>query len=286
MKTRTTLALLYDFDKTLTTKDMQEYTFIPNMEMSAEEFWSLSNDSATAFAKDRILSYMYQMVEVSKKQKKEVNREAFVKLGRDLEFYPGVEAWFNLIKQHADALDLDIKHYVISSGLKEIIEGSSIYPEFDEVYACEFFYDEDNFPVWPKNVVNYTTKTQFLYRINKGVLDISDDESLNTYTPEHNRPVPFSNMIYIGDGMTDVPAMKLVKVNGGHSIAVYSDEKKHQAQRLLLDQRVNFITTADYREDSTLHKLISDLMQKIKLDSVLLSHNQSQVNEAIKDLSR
>ena len=217
---RPTVAIMYDFDKTLCTKDMQEYTFIPKIGMTAEAFWAEAKALATERKMDGVLTYMYLMLDKSSAAHKSIRRSDFVELGKDLEFFPGVTEWFSRIRRFGDELGVNVEHYIISSGLREIIEGSDIYDAFREVFACEFLYDENEVACWPKNAVNYTTKTQFLFRINKGVLDISDDATLNTYTPEDERPVPFRNMIYIGDGLTDVPCMKLVKINGGYSIAV------------------------------------------------------------------
>ena len=235
-ETKTKIAILYDFDKTLCTKDMQEYTFIPKIKMKSKDFWKESNEQAKDEKMDSILSYMYLMLKKSDMTKQSIHREDFVLLGKDLEYYPGVEEWFDRINSFCRDMNVIVEHYIISSGLKEIIEGSSIYKYFktskkeskhykieDRVFACEFLYDPSDVACWPKVVVNYTTKTQFLFRINKGILDISNDEDLNKFTPEDERYIPFRNMIYIGDGYTDVPCMKLVKLNGGHSIAVYKN---------------------------------------------------------------
>lgn len=177
-KNKPVVALMYDFDKTLCTKDMQEYTFIPNVGMTAQDFWHESNSLAKNIKMDRILAYMWVMLEKAHTAKQSIRREEFVKLGKDLEFYQGVEYWFQRINQIGRDLGIKVDHYIISSGLHEIIEGSGIYKNFKEVFACEFLYDENDVACWPKNVVNYTTKTQFLFRINKGVLDISNDDDL------------------------------------------------------------------------------------------------------------
>ncbi|MBR1507583.1 MAG: haloacid dehalogenase-like hydrolase [Eubacterium sp.] len=257
------VAIMYDFDKTLCTKNMQEYSFIPDIGLSVEEFWSAANNLSRSLQMDGILAYMWQMINESRKNSKSIHRKDFVKLGNSLEFYDGVNEWFDRINNYGKKAGVQVEHYVISSGLREIIEGSSIYKKFKEVYACEFMYDENDTACWPKNVVNYTTKTQFLFRINKGVSDLSDDKSLNNYIPEDERRVPFRNMIYIADGITDVPCMKLVKVNGGYSIAVYQKKKKEQANELLRDNRVNYIVQADYKENSELDKLIKDVISEI-----------------------
>ena len=185
--------------------------------------------------------------------------------------------WFGRINQFGKEQGVTIKHYIISSGLREIIEGSSIFKEFDDVFAGEFLYDENDVACWPKNVVNYTTKTQFLFRINKGVLDISNDDDLNRFTPEENRPVPFRNMIYIGDGLTDVPCMKLVKVNGGFSIAVYQSGKRAKVKDLIQDERVNFIEPADYSEGSKLDIITKDIILHMASVERLKAHTRAQL---------
>ena len=271
------IALMYDFDKTLCTTDMQAYTFIPNLGMSANEFWAKASDLAEKYKMDRILAYMYLMRDEAHIHKKPIHRSDFVVLGKDLELYPGVAEWFSRINRFGKEQGVTIKHYIISSGLREIIEGSSIYKEFDDVFAGEFLYDENGVACWPKNVVNYTTKTQFLFRINKGVLDISNDDDLNRFTPEEDRPAPFRNMIYIGDGLTDVPCMKLVKVNGGCSIAVYQKGKQAKVKDLILDQRVNFIEPADYSEGSQLDQITKDIIVKMAGVERLMDHTRKQM---------
>ena len=169
---KTTVAIMYDFDKTLCTKDMQEYTFIPNVGMTAEAFWAEAKALATERKMDGVLTYMYLMLEKSHAARRSIRRDDFVALGKDLEFFPGVTEWFERIRRFGEEIGVTVEHYIISSGLREIIEGSEIFNAFREVFACEFLYDENGVACWPKNAVNYTTKTQFLFRINKGVLAI------------------------------------------------------------------------------------------------------------------
>ena len=278
---KSVLALLYDFDKTLCTKDMQEYTFIPRVGMKPEEFWAESNGLAEKRKMDRILAYMYLMLRTADLAGLPIRREDFVALGKDLEFFPGVEDWFTRINKIGAEMNMEVEHYIISSGLREIIEGSKIYQYFREVFAFEFLYDANGVARWPKNAVNYTTKTQFLFRINKGVLDISDDQTLNQYTPEDDRPIPFRNMVYIGDGFTDVPCMKLVKVNGGYSIAVYKPGEKQKVEELLLHNRVDFLVPADYRESSELDLLMRDIIRKISLVDSLKRKSKLQMDEIV-----
>ena len=274
---RPIIALMYDFDKTLCTTDMQAYTFIPNLGMSADAFWKKASDLAEEKKMDRILAYMYLMLDEAHICKKPIRRNDFVVLGKDLELYPGVQDWFCRINKFGKEQGVTVKHYIISSGLREIIEGSCIFKEFDDVFAGEFLYDENGVACWPKNVVNYTTKTQFLFRINKGVLDISNDDDLNRFTKEEDRPVPFRNMIYIGDGLTDVPCMKLVKVNGGCSIAVYQQNKRSKVTDLIKDERVNFIEPADYSENSKLDIIVKDIILHMASVERLKAHTKSQL---------
>ncbi len=276
------VALMYDFDKTLCTKDMQEYTFIPDVGMTPDDFWHDSEDLAKGKKMDRILAYMRVMLDKAHTARRSIRREDFVKLGKDLEFYPGVEEWFNRINQIGNDLGVKVEHYIISSGLHEIIEGSSIYKNFREVFACEFLYDENNVACWPKNAVNYTTKTQFLFRINKGILDISNDYDLNKYTPEDERPIPFRNMVYIGDGLTDVPCMRLVKANGGYSIAVYQKGKRSKVEDLIQHKRVDFISLADYSEGSDLDVTVRDIICKMAMVDSLKYRSNIQVKSIFK----
>lgn len=277
MTERPTIALLYDFDKTLCIKDMQEYSFIPSVNMSAEDFWREATSLAKSEKMDAVLAYMYLMLRKADSSEKPIKRQDFVDLGKDLEFFPGVFEWFGRINEVGNQADANIEHYIISSGLKEIIEGSKIFHSFREVFASEFFYNINGIACWPKNAVNYTTKTQFLFRINKGVLDISSDSDLNQFTPEDERPIPFRNMIYIGDGFTDVPCMKLVKINGGYSIAVYQDGGKAKVNELLKAERVDFLTEADYSEGSELDLMVKEMIAKMAITDRLHQKSKDQM---------
>ncbi len=265
------VAIMYDFDKTLCTRDMQEYTFIPSVGMEPSEFWNHTAEVAAAQTMDSILTYMYCMVETARQSGNPLTRETLVDCGRYIEYHPGVEGWFERINRYAEEAGVRVEHYVLSSGLKEIIEGTSIAKYFKRIYACEFLY-RDGQAYWPKMAVNYTNKTQFVYRINKGVLDINNDTDLNNSRPDSEKRVFFSNMIYIGDGLTDVPCMKLVKSEGGHSIAIYQKNQEEKAAPLLRHERVDWMFEADYREgselDSTMKLLLQDLATYNKLRGI------------------
>lgn len=256
---------MYDFDKTLSTKDMQEFGFIPSLNITPAEFWGEVRNLGQSENVDPVLAYMYQMLKKASEKGVSVTRDTFVALGKDIEYFAGVEEWFDRINEYGKQNGVTIEHYVISSGTKEIIEGSSIKKHFKKIYACEFLYNENNVAIWPKLTVNYTNKTQFVFRINKGVLDVWDDERLNAFVPEEDRRVPFRNMIYIGDGLTDVPCMKLVKSNNGQSIAVFNKRKKEVAAQLIAEDRVDFITEANYTKDSELDKIVKTIIEKMAM---------------------
>ena len=256
------VALMYDFDKTLSPRNMQDYGFMEGLDISGEEFWKLCDKLTRENHMDSILSYMYMMLEKGHGQYL-LRRDNFQKLGRSVKLFPGVRTWFARMNDYCEAKGLACEHYIISSGLKEIIEGTEIAGKFKEIYAAEFLYGEDGLAKWPAMAVNYTSKTQFLYRVNKGVLDVTEQKELNRYEPDDERRVPFRNMVYFGDGDTDVPCMKLTKLNGGHSIVVYQDDKKEEAERLLNENRANFALKADYTGGRALEKTVKAIIDQI-----------------------
>ncbi|MDQ0361105.1 HAD family hydrolase [Breznakia pachnodae] len=268
------IAMMYDFDKTLCTKDMQEYSFIPSLGMESIDFWGEVNVLAQQEGMDRILAYMYHMIRKAQDRRIPIRRSDFQEAGDNVELFPGVETWFERMNAYGEKLGLQIEHYIISSGLKEIVEGTPIAKEFEKIYACEFHYDENGVADWPALTVNYTNKTQFLFRINKGVLELYEDEQLNEFKEDKDRRIPFRNMIYLGDGLTDVPCMKLVKVNGGQSIAVYTEKQK--VEKLLQDRRVDFITHANYEEGNELDYLVKKILDKMAIVNELVDVNHAQ----------
>lgn len=272
------IALMYDFDKTLCGKDMQEYSFIPSVGLSAEEFWEEANKISVKSNMDRILAYMLLMIKLAKKNEVEITKESFNKLGKDVVLLKGVKSWFRRINEFGKSLGVEVEHYIISSGLAEIINGTPIAKEFKKVYACEFHYNNSGNADWPQQVVNYTTKTQFIFRISKGVLDTMDDKRLNSYTRESERTIPYRNMIYLGDGLTDVPCMTVVKDRGGESIAIYHRGEKQVAKKLLKEKRVTFMCKADYSQDSELEKIVKKIIQKMAITDELIMMHHEQLN--------
>ena len=276
-KERPIIAFLYDFDKTLCTTDMQDYSFIPSLGMTPAEFWAEANGFGRRNRIDGILAYMYTMLREAEKKNLPFTRADLVDKGRSIVLFPGVESWFRRINEYGEQLGVQVEHYIISSGLREIIEGSAISGEFKEIYASEFYYDENGVPVWPKLAVNFTAKTQFVYRINKGVLDVSDDKTLNDSMPDDSKRVPFPNMIYLGDGLSDVPCMKMMRAYGGQAIAVYQEGNRQGVEDLLAKGRVDFIFPADYSEGTALDATVKHIIQKMAIADLLWEENAQQL---------
>lgn len=269
------VAIMYDFDRTLCTKDMQDYSFIPSLGMTESEFWQYSNSLGQREHMDSILAYMYAMVKISKDKNIPLLRQNLVDMGKNVELFKGVEGWFDRITEFGRLNGMQVEHYVISSGMKEIIEGTPISKCFKSIFACEFLYDENGNGVWPKTDVNYTNKTQFVYRINKGVLDVANDNDLNRSMPDDSKRVPFCNMIYIGDGLSDVPCMKMMKAYGGYSIAVYQN-KDSKVEDLLKRGRVDYIYPADYSENTGLDITVKNIIRKMSISETLYDEYTKQ----------
>ena len=254
--------LIYDFDKTLSPNNMQEYGFLKGLQIKPTDFWTECREFAIENRMDGVLAYMYKM-----KEKAEgvmaLSRDVFRELGRDIDYFPGVTDWFDRINAYGASLGLQVEHYIISSGLTEIIEGTSIAPHFHEIFAASYCYDAAGRPLWPSSAVNYTSKTQFLFRINKGILDVTNDNDLNAFTPEDRRRVPFRNMIYVGDGLTDVPSMKLTRSKGGFSIAVHPPGDTSLVDDMLLQNRIDFALTADYSAGSEMEHVVQAILRQI-----------------------
>ena len=270
MEFRFTIALIYDFDGTLAPGNMQEYDFIPAVGKSNKEFWTEANTLAEEQDADMVLTYMARMIQEAKSKGLSLRREAFQDSGRRVTLFAGVKEWFSRINAYGAGRGIRILHYINSSGLKEIIEGTEIAHEFRKIYACSFLYDVDGIAYWPAVAVNYTNKTQFIFKINKGVESVSDCKLVNQYIEERERPVPFSRMIYVGDGTTDIPCMRLVKNFGGHSIAVYNPASAKVGRKdlasLIRDNRVNHVCAADYTEGSEIDRLVKLIIDKIAVD--------------------
>ena len=263
------VAICYDFDKTLSPDDMQSQGFIQSVGWDVSEFWQKSNGLAEKNDMDQNLAYMYMMSEEGE-GKVWLTKSALAEYGSRINLFPGVETWFKRIEKYAEEKGVIVEHYIISSGLKEMIEGISIAKYFEKIYASSFYYNDKGVAVWPAQVVNYTNKTQFLFRIEKGVLDINDLGVNDYFEPEKIR-VPFRNMVYIGDSDTDIPCMKLVNSHGGHSIGVYNNLTNNRVKvyKMMHDKRIKYFVPADYNEGSELDKLVKAIIDRTVTNEVL-----------------
>ncbi len=265
-KSNVIMAIAYDFDGTLARGNIQENSFIPTtLCIKKEDFWNNVKELSEENNMDEILSYMYLIVKKADGAGAKITREELSKHGKTVKYFNGVEEFFERINDYAAQKGISIEHYIVSSGTKEMIDGTTIANKFKNIYASSFMYDEYGKPTWPALAINYTTKTQYLYRISKGILNAWDNKLINKYIPENERRILFENMIYIGDGETDVPAMKLLKTNGGTSVAVY-DENKETAKTLLEQNRVNYIAKADYTDGSEIDAIIKSTIDRISLN--------------------
>ena len=266
------VALIYDFDGTLSPGNMQEFGFIQAIGKSPSDFWEESDNIALGQDASNILSYLKLMFDEAKKAGIKLRRKDFMRFGQRVEYFDGVKEWFELVNEYGRKHNVIIEHYINSSGLAEMIEGTSIAHEFKRIFACSFIYNKEGEAEWPGVAVDYTAKTQFLFKINKGILSIRDNKLVNESQEDENKRIPFPRMIYFGDGETDVPCMKIVKMFGGYSIGVFSPEsekKKETALKLLDEGRVNFITPAIYTEGSRTYKLVCSIIDKIRAECEL-----------------
>ena len=271
------VAILYDFDSTLAKSDMQNFGFIPALGMTPAEFWKKTTDFCAKTGMERTLGYLYVMEKACEEKGIRMTEKWLAEQGRNIEFWPGVLEWFGRVNEYGKEFGLKVEHYLVSSGNKEIIEGCAIAKEFKVIYGCEFYFDpETGKAVWPKLAINFTQKTQYFYRVSKGAMDVTDDKGVNEKQPD--RRVPYTNMIYIGDGMTDIPAMIVAKNSGGKSIAVYPRGKEDLVQELFVDGRVNYVCPADYRAGKELDKIMRLMLRGISInESLALRESQNKI---------
>jgi hypothetical protein len=262
---RARTALIYDFDGTLARGNIQEHSFIPKLGVDASSFWSEVRESAKEHDADEILTYMWRMLELAKAKGIPITKAALKEHGQQAPLFDGLATWFERIEQYGSPRGLEIEHYVISSGIYEMICGCSVFERFKRVYASKFIYNKLGEAIWPGVAINYTTKTQFLFRINKGIDNTWDNQQINRWIPMAERPVPFERIVFIGDGETDIPSMKMVRYQGGHSIAVYDPARgaTDNIYRLISEDRVHFVAPADYSEDSQLEVTIKGILGRV-----------------------
>lgn len=279
---RPVLAICYDFDKTLSPDDMQAQGYIQSVGYDVQKFWDESNDLAKANDMDNNLAYMWKMVQESE-GRMVFNKEKLAEYGARVKLFDGVEDWFERIRAYGKTRNVIVEHYIISSGLKEMIEGTKMARAgaFEKIYASSFYFNDRGVAKWPAQVINYTSKTQFLFRIEKGVLDINDPGVNAYFSPEEIR-VPFRNMVYIGDSDTDIPCMKLVNTYGGHSIGVYdpATQNKKKVYKMMHDKRIRYYAPADYTERSELDLLVKAIIDKTVANEILEDRHFRNIAEA------
>jgi phosphoserine phosphatase len=263
-----TIAMVYDFDGTLCPQPMQDYTVLPGIGMTAEAFWDEVAEQTMASGEERMLVYMRLLLEQAQQAGVDIRLSEFARLASRIRYYPGVTSWFAQMNRYVREQGhgrIKLRHYIISAGLQEILEGTRIRQHFTAIYASRYHYDANGLATFPAMVITDTTKTQYLFRINKGREDLR--ESINEHMAEELRPVPFENIIYIGDAMTDIPSMAVTRKNGGHTIAVHDEQRRGSLQTcktLLKDGRVDFTAPADYRQRGPLARRV-----RLLLDSVI-----------------
>lgn len=283
---KTTIGILYDFDKTLCTTDMQEYSFIKNLEMNSSDFWGEAADITDKHEVEKILAYMFVMIKKCKEKGIRLTEDYLKSCGENVVLYKGVQTWFDRINRFGEEMGVNIEHYIISSGTYEIIQGTPIAKYFKRIYACKYMYDENGEALWPALAINYTLKTQYIYRISKGILDVTDDYNLNRLQDESLRRIAYRNMIYIGDGMTDIPCMKMVKSKGGKSIALYPSGKSNHVKPLVEDDRINYVCVADYSPNSSLEKIVKLMIENMAIIDRLEAKEEKQLSQYMKSASR
>ena len=279
---RPVLAICYDFDKTLSPDDMQAQGYIQSVGYDVQKFWDESNDLAKANDMDNNLAYMWKMGQESE-GRMVFNKEKLAEYGARVKLFDGVEDWFERIRAYGKTRNVIVEHYIISSGLKEMIERTKMAraDAFEKIYASSFYFNDRGVAKWPAQVINYTSKTQFLFRIEKGVLDINDPGVNAYFSPEEIR-VPFRNMVYIGDSDTDIPCMKLVNTYGGHSIGVYdpATQNKKKVYKMMHDKRIRYYAPADYTERSELDLLVKAIIDKTAANEILEDRHFRNIAEA------
>ena len=273
------IGILYDFDKTLCTTDMQEYDFIKNLGMTSKDFWGEAAGITDQHGVERILAYMFVMIKKCKEKGIPLTEEYLKKCGENVVLYNGVRSWFDRINAFGESLGVTIEHYIISSGTYEIIQGTPIAKYFKRIYACRYMYDEKGEALWPALAINYTLKTQYIYRISKGILDVTDDYNLNREQNEKLRRIAYRNMIYIGDGLTDIPCMKMLKEKGGKSIALYPAGNSDHVKPLVEDERINYVCVADYSPDSPLEQIVKLMIEHMAIVDKLRDKEEKQLSQ-------
>lgn len=281
-KKKIKIAICYDFDGTLSPGNMQEHSLLPSLNQNPKKFWKEVKEFSQKNNMNEILAYMYLTLKKADEKNHPIKKNSFKSHGKGIKLFDGVEQFFDNITHYAKSKNLIVEHYIISSGLKEIIEGTKIRNKFEYIFASEFFYDVNKIARWPASAIDYTNKTQYLFRINKGIINVWDNTKINKFVPQEDRYIPFSRIIYIGDGETDIPCMKMVNHQGGFSIAVYDPKKRHSRNKkspkdicleLIAHGRAKYIAPANYKKNGQLYKILKAIIDLI--------HNNEELNKTV-----
>jgi hypothetical protein len=280
---QSTIGIIYDYDQTLSPNYMQDEVLFPHFGINPAQFWKRSRELVNTEGYDGELAYLKTMLDCLAMDRP--TNQDLRKLGTGLKFYKGLPEMFaeldSSLTEEQKLYSVRIEHYIVSSGLKALIDGSRIAPHVKRVFGCEFGEDQDGRITFPKRVISHTTKTQYLFRINKGLLEPTDD--VNDHMPPELRPIPFQNMIYVGDGPTDVPCFTLMKKYGGHALAVYNPDEPSRSsfrkcyQLSALADRVKHIAPADYRPGSHFRLLLEEMVQEVA--SGIVRKRRSELEE-------
>ena len=264
------VALVYDFDGTLAPRNLPEHSFLPSVGVhDVEGFWETCRLEAERHDSDQVLTYMRMLLTAAERAGTIVTRDLLRRHGARTPLFAGVDSWFDDIGAYGRSVGVEIEHFVVSSGLLEMIEGLSIHSRFRKVFASSYAYDAAGRAVWPASAINYTTKTQYLFRINKGIDNVWDNSTINLWMPKQERRVPFERMVFLGDGDTDIPSMKLVREKGGQAVAVFDPEKFEQRlsqghlERLIAEDRIDHMASADYRPGSLLTIIVKGILGRM-----------------------
>jgi len=282
---QTTIGIIYDYDQTLSPNYMQDEVLFPHFGINADQFWKKSRALVDKEGYDGELAYLKSMLDYLELDRP--TNEELRKLGANLNFYKGLPEMF---EEMAGALNAEhrlfgvkIEHYIVSSGLKALLDGSRIAPHVKKIFGCEFGEDSNGRITFPKRVISHTTKTQYIFRINKGMLEPNED--VNDHMPAELRPIPFNHMIYVGDGPTDVPCFTLMKKYGGNALAVYNPDEKDRAsfrKCYLLSahaDRVKHIAPADYRAGSHLRMLLEEML--LEIANGMIRRKRAEIEEGM-----
>jgi len=265
-----TIAIVYDYDQTLSPSYMQDEVVFPTFGIDGASFWRRCSELVRDQGYDNELAYMKVLLDTLEMDRP--TQTELRSLGKKLNFYNGLPEMFdqfreNLLTEEQRSHGISVEHYIISSGMKVLIEGSRLATHVRAIFGCEFAEDGEGRITFPKRVISHTQKTQFLFRINKGLLDMSED--VNDHMDPAVRPIPFPNMIYLGDGPTDVPCFTVMRKNNGHAIAVYNPDDPERVgfkkcyQLSTHADRVRHIAPADYRSGSHLRLLLEEMVHEI-----------------------